>query len=118
MPFVVTLLPFVGLSFLAHENTEWALLAIAAAFGVTSLCLGFRTHRSQRALAVLSLGVAFLFCGRVLEENGVGWGAFAMIAGGCTVAASHFINRALCRACRSCHDSHHHDAENKGSESA
>ena len=114
MPLVVTLLPFVGLSFLAHELTEWVLLFAAAAIGLTSLCWGYREHRSRRALAVLSLGLSLAFCGRVLEENGIGWGAVAMVLGGCTVAASHLINRALCRSCRACH-THGHDSSAKDS---
>ncbi len=109
MPLIITLLPFIGLSFLAHESTEWALLFASAAIGVTSLCWGYREHRSNRALAVLSLGLTLLFCDRVLEENGIGWGAAAMVLGGCTVAASHLVNRALCRMCRTCDASHSHN---------
>ena len=102
MPLLVTLLPLVGLSFLAHETTEWALLLLSATFGVASLCLGFRAHRSRRALAVLSVGLLLLFGGRVLEEREIEWGAVVLVAGGIVVAASHFFNLALCRACRTC----------------
>lgn len=109
MPLVVTLLPFVGLSFLAHESTEWALVFASAALGISSLCWGYREHRSRRALAILSIGLILLFCGRRMEENEIGWGVVAMVLGGCTVAASHLINRALCRSCRACH-THGHDS--------
>ena len=34
MPLVVTLLPLVGLGFLADERTEWALLGLSAPAGV------------------------------------------------------------------------------------
>ena len=69
MPLVITLLPLVGLSFLAHENTEKTLLLAAAAFGISSLCWGFRVHLSRRALSILSLGLLLLFGGHILEER-------------------------------------------------
>ena len=106
MPLLVTLLPVVGLSFLAHENTEWALLLMSAFLGVLSLCWGFRMHRSRRALAVLSVGLLLLFGGRVLEEREIEWGVVVLVAGGIVGAASHFFNLALCRACRTCQHSH------------
>src|SRR4028118_1659554 len=68
LPIIVTLLPLVGLGFLAHEATEWMLLALAAALGISSLCLGFRRHRSRRALVILSIGLALLASGHMEEH--------------------------------------------------
>jgi hypothetical protein len=105
LPIVVTLLPLVGLSFLAHETTEWMLLGLSAALGMSSLCLGFRQHRSRRALAVLSAGLALLAGGHMVEHLEVGeFGVALVVLGGLTVAAAHWVNRRLCLACRVCHD--------------
>ena len=106
MPSIVTLLPLVGLSFLAQEQTEWILLTVSTLIGLSSLCLGFRKHRSRRALAILSVGLSLLFSGRVLEERDIAWGVGVLIIGGVIVAASHLINRAMCRACQICNLSH------------
>ncbi len=104
MPLVVTLLPLLGLTFLADERLEWGLLALSASLGVSSLCFGFREHGSRRALVILAVGLSLLALGRVSEERAWGWWAVpAVVVGGCTVAASHLLNRRLCSACRRCH---------------
>jgi hypothetical protein len=103
MPLVVTLLPLVGLGFLASEGVEWTLLALSAVLGCTSLCFGYRTHRRRTALAVLATGLALLAMGRLCEERGIDHQGLALVVlGGSTVAASHILNRRLCTACRTC----------------
>ena len=103
MPLVITLLPLVGLAFLADPRLEWALFAVSAAIGVTSLRLGFREHRSWRALAVLTIGLGTLATGRVAEARALGWWAVPLVvAGGLTVALAHWVNRRLCQSCGSC----------------
>ena len=103
MPLMVTLLPLVGLTFLANQWIEWALVCCSAVLGVSSLCLGYREHHSRRALAVLSGGLALLVLGRIMEQQA--WGVFGVVVvvlGGVTVAAAHFLNRYLCTACQRC----------------
>ncbi len=103
MPFVVTLLPLIGLGFLASERIEWLLLGLSGLIGISSLCFGFREHRSRRALVVLSLGLTLLASGRVAEQREMGrFGVALVVCGGLTVATAHFINRRLCAACRVC----------------
>jgi hypothetical protein len=105
MPLVITLLPLVGLSFLADERIEWALVGCSAVLGVSSLCLGRREHGSRRALAVLSVGLALLVLGRMMEQLHLGiWGVIIVVLGGVTVAGAHLLNRLLCQACRACRD--------------
>jgi drug/metabolite transporter (DMT)-like permease len=94
MPLVLTLLPLVGLSFLADERIEWALVGCSAVLGVSSLCLGRREHGSRRALAVLSVGLALLVLGRMMEQLHLGiWGVVIVVLGGVTVAGAHLLNR-------------------------
>ncbi len=103
MPLAVTLLPLVGLSFLADERLEWSLLGLSALLGVSSLCLGFREHGHRRALAILAVGLSLVALGRTAEERQ--WGrasVLVVVLGGSTVAASHLLNRRLCHTCRRC----------------
>ena len=96
MPLVITLLPLVGLGFLADERMEWALLGLSALLGSSSLALGYREHRKRQALLILSLGLTALVTGRLLEESHFETaGVIGVVLGGCTVAAAHFLNRHL-----------------------
>lgn len=103
MPLVITVLPLLGLGFLATEPVEWALIGLSMLLGVSSLCLGFRKHRRGRAIYALAFGFAMLATGRIAEahsdENA---GTALVVLGGVTVAASHFLNRRLCTECAAC----------------
>jgi MerC mercury resistance protein len=100
-PMVATLLPVIGLGILVEERTEFALMALSASLGIASLGLGYRVHRSRRAVVVLVAGLCLLASGRVAE----GWeyeriGLPLVVGGGLVVASSHLLNRRLCRSCR------------------
>jgi hypothetical protein len=117
MPLLVSVLPLIGLSFLVDERTEWALVALSAVLGISSLSLGYREHRSPRALIILGIGLVLLATGRILEERGVEVGGVAVVVlGGLTLAAAHIVNRRLCHTCEQCEEDGHfceHDAENR-----
>lgn len=122
MPIVVTLLPLVGLGFLAHDAVEWLLIGLSTLLGIVSLMMGFRAHRSYRALLVLGAGIGLLFLGRWThppvctanhnhgthvshtheESHGRGLSVTLLVLGGMTIAGAHLINRSLCRSCRAC----------------
>ncbi|BCM91083.1 hypothetical protein IAD21_02947 [Abditibacteriota bacterium] len=105
MPFVVTMLPLLGLSFLASEPVEWTLLLSSATLGTLSLCAGFREHRSRRVFGLLGIALALLVAGRILHEHHLGfWGPIFMVLGGFTMMGTHLFNQMLCRSCRKCSD--------------
>lgn len=102
MPLLITILPLLGLSFLASEPVEWALLMGSATLGTLSLCLGFRQHQRRQVFGVLGLALAFLVAGRVLDGRELErWGTLFMVAGGFTMMGAHGLNRWLCRSCPS-----------------
>lgn len=103
MPFIITVLPLLGLGFLASEPVEWALLACSAVLGTLSLCVGFREHKRRRVFGVLGLALAFLVAGRIFHEHHLDWwGPILMVLGGLTMMSAHVFNRTLCRSCRAC----------------
>ena len=108
MPLVVTLLPLLGLGFLASEPVEWTLLLASATLGSSSLCLGFRQHRSRRVFAILGVALALLVAGRIFHERHWGiWGPVLMVLGGLTMMGAHLLNHRLCHACTKCsHEGH------------
>ena len=105
MPLLVTALPLLGLSFLASEPVEWALLACSAILGTLALVVGYRQHRTGWIFGILGAAMALLIGGRVAEESGVeGWGTGLMVLGGLSMMGAHLLNRRLCRACAACDD--------------
>lgn len=125
MPLILTLAPLMALSILASEAIEWILFGISAILGTTSICWGYRMHRSRKAVAVLACGLALLSAGRLLhqhhtyeveartpvmasEEDHSHSGAtpdlytIVLVTGGLAVMASHVINHKLCRSCKKC----------------
>jgi hypothetical protein len=103
LPLIITVLPLIGLQVLAESWVEWALVCLAAVVGVSSLCFGYREHRSLRALIVLGVGLTLMITGRLVEHFEVGeWGVPVLVLGGLTIAGSHLLNRKLCHDCRAC----------------
>ncbi|PQV64604.1 MerC mercury resistance protein [Abditibacterium utsteinense] len=103
MPFIITVLPLLGLGFLSSEPVEWGLLSCSAVLGTLSLCVGFREHKQRRVFGVLGLALALLVAGRIFHEHHLGWwGPIFMVLGGFTMMGAHLLNRLLCRSCSSC----------------
>ncbi|MBW3635124.1 MAG: MerC domain-containing protein [Armatimonadetes bacterium] len=109
MPFLITVLPLVGLGFLASEPVEWGLLAASGTLGTLSLCVGFREHKRRGVFGILGVALALLVAGRIFHESFHDhplevWGIGFMVLGGFTMMGAHVFNRMLCRSCRACSD--------------
>lgn len=116
LPLIITLLPLLGLSFLASEPVEWLLLGVSACLGVVSICFGFRQHRSRRVWALAGAAIALLVLARVWAHAGHARHAHdfshaeawletgLMVAGGTLMMSAHWLNQKLCHACRRCCD--------------
>lgn len=108
MPFLVNLLPLIGLGFFASEPAEWSLVLLAGILGLTSLCMGYRIHKRRLAIAALGAGLFLLAVGRVAErQEQDSLGITLVVLGGLTIAGAHLINRWLCKTCPVCKDHSH-----------
>lgn len=112
MPLVITLLPIFGLSLFATEQFEWILLIVSAILGITSLCFGFRKHKSYQAFSFLGIGLTLLVIGRLIHQHIEHLKVFQfdlyllfLVLGALLVALSHWLNNKLCNSCPPCHDS-------------
>lgn len=100
MPLAVGLLPLFGLSFLADEQTEWALIGVALFVGVCSLIPGFwYHHRKLPPLIVFAIGVALILLVRLWLENFPLLELLGVVLGGVLLAAAHALNLRYCRLC-------------------
>ncbi len=102
MPLLVTLLPLIGLSFLASEPAEKVIISGAVVLAMGSIVWGIRHHRSWRAFLVLVVGIAFIATARISAE-----GIYEVIlhsGGGVLLATAHLVNRHLCKTCPVCED--------------
>jgi hypothetical protein len=101
MPFVIALLPIVGLSFLAHPAFEATLLILGLVIGALSLSHGyFRHHRNFAPISVLSIGFSFIAIGHIqfFED----YEFLIVSSGACLVACSHLLNLRLMKHEKQC----------------
>ncbi len=103
VPLAVGMLPMIGPGITAVEGVETTMLVASAALGTISVGPGFFRHGSGRALALLVAGLGLIGLGRFAEiRDAETVGTVAMVSGGLAIAASHLVNRRLCRACARC----------------
>ena len=103
LPIAMSVLTATGLSWVAGQQFEWAILASTFMLGSWRLVKSFVNHRNPSALYMFGIGLVFFASAKA------GWFAFPyqeawfMTAGGFSVAAAHFRNLRLCSCCHA-HD--------------
>lgn len=102
LPFLVSVLPLIGLGFLVDHTVEVIFVAFSILLATTSICLGFRYHGRLRAAAVLIFSVGCLATAFIIIEHGQHMPL--LVAGALGIAASHLINHKLCKSCVDCCD--------------
>jgi hypothetical protein len=103
MPFLVSFLPLLGISFLANAGVEYAFIGFSVAIALISLLPAyFKQHRRIRTLLLFISGICFIvFADILFEESFFGKIIFVSVGAIC-ITAAHFINRRLCRNCLNC----------------
>jgi len=106
MPFIISFLPLLGISFLAHEGIEYVIIGISIVIALLSLLPDyFKQHRKIRTLLLFVSGICCVaFAETLFESNLFGKMLFVLIGALC-ITSAHFINRRLCRSCRTCVES-------------
>ena len=99
-PLLLSLLPLVGLGFLADESVETLLLGASLVLAVGSLCWGFRIHHQRRTLLLLGAALLLIVYGRLSPEETVE--IVGVVLGAGLLACGHLLNRHLCKTCLQC----------------
>lgn len=103
LPFAVSILPLIGLSFLLSETAERAFIGISILIAALSLLPAyFREHRRLRAILFFTSGICLIVISHLLFEESLVLKAIFLIAGGVLITTAHFVNRRLCRECEVC----------------
>lgn len=106
LPFVIALLPVLGLSFLADHRFEAGFVAFASVLASLALISGYRRHRRRLPLLLAVPGLVLLLLGvTFLHGNTPLLHSVLVTCGGLLVASAHFVNL---RVDRSGHAGHIH----------
>ncbi len=112
MPFVISFLPLLGISFLAHEGIEYVIIGISIVVALLTLLPAyFKQHRKIRTLLLFVSGICFVIFADLLFEESVTGKIIFVLIGASLVTSAHFINRRLCRNCKNCDEAHFHSLE-------
>ncbi len=102
LPFVIAVLPALGLAVLADHAIERAFVVFACTLATVMLLLGYRRHRRANALLLLLPALALLLAGVLVDfEQSAVTHAWLVTTGGSLLAIAHLVNLRL---------SHVHDA--------
>ena len=108
VPLLAILIPTTGVYLFINETFEFVLLAFSLLFNITNVCFGYRQHKSNKAVAVLALGLFVFVVGRLLHHHnhhiGFQFDLFNMfmILGGILMALSSLMNDRMCKHCKTC----------------
>jgi len=97
LPFVIAMLPALGLGVLASSGLEYGYVAFASLLALASLWQGYRRHRVYRALAFLVPGLIAVWAGILVPavHEDVVYHAVVMTFGGTLIAVAHLVNLRL-----------------------
>lgn len=99
LPFVLALLPLLGLGFLAGHAFERGFVLFAATLAGVALLRGYRSHRRVLPLAMAMPGLVLLVAGVCIDLNAAVLAHTVMVtAGGTLVAVAHLFNLRFSRA--------------------
>jgi hypothetical protein len=103
LPVLAISAPYLIGGLIASEALEWGILLTSATLGITSVVAGHLKHRSYAPVRYLSVALFALFVGVIMHDTNPIAHAIFMVLGGSLMAATHWANLKLCRACPDCH---------------
>jgi len=93
LPFVLALLPVLGLGFLADHGFERGFVMFAGALATATLVSAYRHHRQPLPLLLALPGLVLLIAGVTFAENySIALHSVLVTCGGLLVASAHFVN--------------------------
>jgi hypothetical protein len=98
MPMLISVLPLLGLQFLASHLLEGILLAVGIGFGAYGVLRAYFTqHRDIRPVIVLAVGTVLILLGMLVVSHEVE--PFLVSIGALCVGAAQLLNIRSCKNC-------------------
>ncbi|MBN8714005.1 MAG: MerC domain-containing protein [Xanthomonadales bacterium] len=98
LPFVLVLLPVIGLGFLANDRFEIGFVVVASVLAMVVLTRGFRRHQQPLPLTLAVFGIALLVLGvSDVVSHSLLVHSVLVTVGGLSLASAHFCNSRSCR---------------------
>ncbi|HEX7338400.1 MAG TPA: MerC domain-containing protein [Rhodanobacteraceae bacterium] len=93
LPFVLALLPLLGLGFLAGHTFERVFVLCAASLAGVALVHGYRRHGRRLPLSIAAPGLLLLVAGVMVDlDTAVAMHTVMVTIGGTLVACAHLVN--------------------------
>lgn len=103
MPMIISVLPLIGMQFLASHLLEGLMLAFGVGFGAYGVLRAYWTqHHDLRPVAALGIGVCLIAFGFFFAPEAVE--PFVVSSGAICIAIAQVLNM---RSCRRCAHTHH-----------
>jgi hypothetical protein len=98
LPFVLALLPLVGLEFLGTHAFERNFVLFACVLATATLVVGYRRHRRPLPLSLALPGLVLLLVGVIFAQHySIVLHSVMVTCGGLLLASAHFVNLRLDR---------------------
>lgn len=88
----------------SEEHTHRVLAVCITILGAVALVLGYPRHNKKSIIALMMLGLTFIFTGAFYGDRLPShWHEVAItMAGSCCMIAAHRLNHTFCRRCETC----------------
>jgi hypothetical protein len=103
LPFLITLLPIAGLTFLLDESMERILIGVSVVLAALSLIPGYlKFHKKLRTILFAFSGISLIAVTHIQFEENILIKTILLVMGAVLISTGHIINRRLCRDCLTC----------------
>jgi len=102
VPFAATILPLLGVGFLADKRVEHTIILVSIALASVSVCWGFRRHRQRRIFILFGTAGFLILSGRGFLEGTSE--VVTVVLGATLFVCGHLLNYRLCHACQRCEE--------------
>jgi len=103
LPFFISLLPLIGLSFLLDETVEWMIIGVSVLIAAFSLLPAyFRGHGKIHTIVLFVAGIGLIVASQMAFEDELAMQIPFLLVGAGLITAAHLVNRRLCQTCARC----------------